>query len=190
MVKTKDNGMDEKRNDAGLLVCVESILLSVNDHKAVTGTARAFFEDGRDLVFRPGKGIRWSLELTRISGAVAIEGTLDGEVELECDRCLAPFVFSFSIRVREHFLFGSITKEESDEYEVNDGQLDLELVFRDKICLGLPLKLVCSEGCKGLCACCGADLNAGRCGCSPKKIDARLAPLEELKRRMAEGGEA
>jgi uncharacterized protein len=190
MEEKKHNGMNDRRVREGMLIDVESVLPSVNDHRAVAGSAGVRLSEGSELEFYSGKDVSWSLELTRISGAIAVEGTLEGSFELACYRCLDPFLFSFSVPVREHYLFGSLADEESDEYEVEGGKLDLEPVFRDAIMLSLPLQRVCRSDCPGLCPTCGADLNAGPCDCPSRKVDSRLAPLEELKRRMAGGPEA
>jgi uncharacterized protein len=190
MEETKDNDMSDRHAKEGMLIDVESVLPSVNDHRAVAGNAGVRLSEGFELEFLSGGDVSWSLELTRISGAIAVEGTLEGSFELDCYRCLAPFLFTFSVPIREHYLFGSIADEESDEYEVEGGKLDLEPVFRDAIMLTLPLQRVCRSDCAGLCPTCGADLNAGPCDCPSRKVDSRLAPLEELKRRMAGGPEA
>jgi hypothetical protein len=39
---------------------------------------------------------------------------------------------------------------------------------------------VCFEGCKGLCALCGRDLNKGPCGCTEEEIDERWSRLKDL----------
>ncbi len=184
-LEQKCNHMEDKRR-SGLLVEVESVLPNVGDRRTLKGEAHAGLRDSYILVIEQGRGLRWTLELTRISGAVAVEGSLEGSIDFECDRCLKPFSFSFEIPVREHVLYGSIADEESGEYETEDGQLDLEPIFRDVICLSLPHRRVCSEDCKGLCLTCGADLNECTCSCSPRAPDSRLAPLAELKRRMAQ----
>jgi uncharacterized protein len=48
----------------------------------------------------------------------------------------------------------------------HDGrQLDLRASARELLLLELPMVLHCREDCPGLCLKCGADLNAGPCGC-------------------------
>ena len=52
--------------------------------------------------------------------------------------------------------------------------------------LALPMKPLCSEGCKGLCPQCGTNLNAASCDCSPAWKDPRLARLQVLLDRNKE----
>ena len=72
---------------------------------------------------------------------------------------------------------------------VIDGVLDLEPIIRDVIALSFTASRVCDEACRGLCVKCGANLNVDDCGCETGHIDARLKPLEELKRRMETSGQ-
>ena len=74
-----------------------------------------------------------------------------------------------------------LSGEENDEYlVVPDGLVNLdELVYADVV-LELPSKNVCSEDCRGLCECCGANLNHGACGCKKPSVDPRLSALQDL----------
>ena len=76
----------------------------------------------------------------------------------------------------------SLVGDENDEYIVadEDGFLSLVPVFEEEMMLELPTKLLCSEGCKGLCIKCGANLNKVNCGCTVKEIDPRLEVLKAL----------
>jgi len=53
-------------------------------------------------------------------------------------------------------------------------ELDITTEVRDALMLELPLKMLCSEDCKGLCASCGANLNNETCRCqkkAPSEVD-------------------
>ena len=54
--------------------------------------------------------------------------------------------------------------------------------MREQIVLGLPLKPLCREDCRGRCPSCGKNRNTGPCGCPPAEEpgDPRLAPLRKL----------
>jgi len=55
--------------------------------------------------------------------------------------------------------------------EVND-------IFWEQVALALPLKVLCSEGCRGVCPSCGGNRNREECGCIGEK---RSTPFEILK---------
>ncbi|PYS67386.1 MAG: hypothetical protein DMF69_23170, partial [Acidobacteria bacterium] len=51
---------------------------------------------------------------------------------------------------------------------------------KEQILLAVPSRSLCTENCKGFCPTCGADKNAGDCGCDEKDIDPRWAALKNL----------
>jgi uncharacterized protein len=185
--------MNDNTGVTGLQLDVSSALPTVGDKKTVAGAARLVLEDGYDVEFEPGDDVAWRLEVRRIAGGVEVTGSIDGVITLQCYRCLEGFKFPLSLRVREHALWLSEAEAEEEEepvaeYMVTDGILDLETVIRDSVCLAFPAKRVCDESCKGLCTICGANLNLEPCGCDTRVVDARLKPLEELKKRLEGGG--
>ncbi len=73
---------------------------------------------------------------------------------------------------------------EEDDLETSyyrDDQIDLNELMREQFYLALPMKPLCREDCKGLCAQCGTNLNTGTCDCAPVWEDPRLAALKALK---------
>lgn len=58
--------------------------------------------------------------------------------------------------------------------------LDLTEVLRQYAVLAAACSRPCRPDCRGLCPVCGADLNAGPCGCDVSMTDPRLAVLAEL----------
>jgi uncharacterized protein len=65
----------------------------------------------------------------------------------------------------------------------SDDQIDLGELIAEQLQLAMPMKPLCSEGCKGLCAQCGTNLNAGACNCSQEWTDPRLAALKALAQK-------
>ena len=47
--------------------------------------------------------------------------------------------------------------------------LDVSADVREDVLLEIPGFPLCDDGCKGLCAQCGRDLNEGPCGCAPSE---------------------
>ena len=54
-----------------------------------------------------------------------------------------------------------------------DGVLDLDSVAQDDILLELPIRMLCSEDCKGLCPVCGCNLNKEQCSCQQPEWEGR-----------------
>ena len=63
-------------------------------------------------------------------------------------------------------------------------ELDVAAWARDAVAEVLPMSVLCREECAGLCARCGADLNAGPCDCTDDEGDPRWAALAELRERL------
>lgn len=139
-------------------------------------------------------------------------GTVKTQLELACSRCLEPFVLpvdrAFDLRYLPSLLrqgyggqAGAVEpeKDEDDEAEVEDDdvavtfyrdeQIDLDELLQEQFYLALPMKPLCSEGCKGICPQCGANRNVTPCDCSPQWEDPRLAGLKTLLKRAEAGTE-
>jgi uncharacterized protein len=124
---------------------------------------------------------------------IRVVGTLATAVEQPCARCLelvaSEVSRSFDLLYRP---LGSdagreemsVTEAEAEiSYYQGDGLL-LEDVLREQILLALPMRVVCSEECKGLCPRCGQNLNLGPCPCPAPVADPRWAALQGLREKL------
>lgn len=121
---------------------------------------------------------------------VLIQGHIKGAVELVCDLCLDPFSFkidtNFEVLLlpKQSLNFEEEKELSSDELEVSfyeNSYIDFINLIHEEIILNLPFRNICSEGCKGLCSVCGANLNKERCSCKPIKKSSPFAILKSLK---------
>lgn len=101
-------------------------------------------------------------------------GTLAAKATVSCARCLAPFELTVDRELDLHYAFKpprdrelQIPDDEMDLgfLEADDG-LDLAWMAAEQIYLEIPMKPLCKPACRGLCACCGADLNREGCRCT------------------------
>lgn len=108
--------------------------------------------------------------ISNVGGAYAITGKLSTELGLSCDRCLGEYSREMTIPFSRVFSEKIDNGFEKDEVDSMEGFIiDLGPHIREELILSLPIKLLCSEECKGLCADCGADLNKGACSCESKQ---------------------
>lgn len=63
---------------------------------------------------------------------------------------------------------------------IEGDEIDLDEIIRQEVVFNLPVRVVCSDDCKGLCQYCGANLNQGRCKCETN-ADPRWTALNKLK---------
>ena len=110
-------------------------------------------------------------------------GHLDGDMMLECSRCLADA--SVHVTDEAHIIFAEQGSDDADDpdvyvYERTAADLDLRPALREEWLLAAPAYALCQPDCKGLCARCGVDLNAGPHECAEQAKDSRWDALKKL----------
>lgn len=85
--------------------------------------------------------------------SVSVDVQAAGELSLVCGRCLEVYRKEY----RENFDLGYETKGKV--------LLDVTNDIRQEILLTYPVRLLCCEGCLGLCSHCGKNLNKEVCTC-------------------------
>jgi uncharacterized protein len=129
-------------------------------------------------------------EISRIEKGFALDARLSYSGRLECSRCLA----GYSFETREDFTL-LLTKrvapsgeeiplqsDELDEYFYDDPVIAVAPIAEERIQMGVPMKPLCREECRGLCPSCGEDLNVTECGCAAESVDPRWEALRLLKK--------
>ena len=121
------------------------------------------------------------LEVQEAGHDVLVRGTLTGEAELACRRCLS--VVSTPIREDVALLYREgVSEAEAEAEEIyplpaKGSELDLTSALREHLVLAVPEFAICRDECKGLCPSCGTNLNENTCSCEPEHIDHRWAAL-------------
>jgi len=128
------------------------------------------------------------LVLSRVGPTVRVDGRVATRVALVCGACLASFEQPLEVTIDEEFSRGGAVEHapsgeplgaEAFLAPVEPGDMiDLTEIVRQHLVLALPIAPRCSSDCRGLCPRCGADRNAGTCGCDTEGIDPRLQALE------------
>jgi DUF177 domain-containing protein len=107
---------------------------------------------------------------------------METSLRLECRRCLTAVEVPLSQPLDLLFI------AEPDDAEDDVGcyaipararEIDLRDAVREELLLAVPQFVECRPDCRGLCTDCGANLNAGPCGCRPKR-DPRWEALSDL----------
>lgn len=138
--------------------------------------------DGSDCAEDPCfvSGIHCVGKVENRAGIVRLTGFVDFDYRAPCDRCAAESQKHFSVPIDHELIRRLHADRKDDDYVLVEGTgVELgELVYEDAV-FSLPMRYLCKDDCKGLCPICGADLNAGACGCK-KPTDPRLAALQQL----------
>jgi uncharacterized protein len=134
---------------------------------------------------RPAGPVRVTGRLSTAGpGRFYFSGRIDATQAGECRRCLTEVTTPVSEEIQLFFAEeGDETAEDDpDVYPIdaNASELDLRPAIRESYSLIAPAYALCKEDCLGLCLGCGADRNAGDCGCAPT-IDSRWEALRSQR---------
>jgi len=125
--------------------------------------------EGLDLNLVGPVSVTGQLQATG-QGEYLWRGRFHGALQTECRRCLAEVRTELDIDVNAAiFSTDPETADHPDFYPLLEraSHIDIRDVAREELALAVPARLLlCREDCAGLCLTCGADLNAGPCGCS------------------------
>lgn len=126
------------------------------------------------------------LELEAAAGGVVARGRVRSLVALLCNRCLGTAGRPVEAEITQLFAVARAEPGQPVGYDSvkPDGWIDFGPLLRDEISLSVPLVSLCREECRGMCATCGADLNAGECGGHAEKPASPFAELKNLLDRM------
>jgi DUF177 domain-containing protein len=143
--------------------------------------------------FRLAAPIRLGFDIYKDNDLFRLVGDTHTSVELECSRCLEPFLravdSTFDLRYQPHARNTGEGEREVEEDDLttafyeNDA-IDLGQLMREQVYLSLPMKPLCRDDCRGLCPVCGANLNLSVCRCAREWDDPRFAALKALKGEM------
>ncbi|MCJ7818541.1 MAG: DUF177 domain-containing protein [Syntrophales bacterium] len=137
-----------------------------------------------------GARITGNVHLSKHGYDILVRGSLSGQLELACGRCLEPFsapaAIDFDLLLVPGPIHATAAAEElsPDDLDLDyyTGEIvDLESLLREQIILMLPLKPLCDEACKGLCFHCGANLKSETCTCPTDVVNSPFAQLAKLK---------
>lgn len=111
------------------------------------------------------------------------------EIHLTCGRCLKDFDqdvnVDFLVQFEEKPERATLHGADPDDPEENvafmvDEEMLLGEELRQELELQVPFRPLCKPNCAGLCPRCGADLNAGPCGCDRTPQNSPFAKLRGL----------
>ncbi len=125
----------------------------------------------------------------RDSENVLLNGELEGRCVSLCDRCgeqvegklYCEFVYLITTRKEQVHELHDIECNDEDVIilYLKEPEIDVDEILREQAFLAFPLRTLCSEDCKGICAGCGAVLNSEACHCS---LDTSNSPFAVLKK--------
>ena len=124
---------------------------------------------------------------------VIVKGQLEGRRETVCDRCGEHIEaelhseFAYQVTTREEDAQELREMECSDEDAIalylHEPVIEIDDILREQALLAVPLRTLCREDCKGICAGCGASLNNETCRCKPDTSSSPFAVLGKFGKK-------
>lgn len=147
-----------------------------------------FSAAGADLGIGPGfrTPVTVSATAEKTGNEVFLNATVEAQVSFVCDRCLTEFEKTLAPHYRMIYVFEGAEADRFDPSEVQVISPSLSVIdiaddIRQALLLSVPLKLLCSESCKGLCPRCGINWNLATCSCRDVRDDQRWEALKKLR---------
>jgi len=130
------------------------------------------------------------IRIAKAGSKYILEGSFSGGFRLRCDRCLVPYHRDLDSEFRVFLTLKDPVTTET-ELEVLDEDLEVDFlqgmevdvddIIQEQIYLSLPMKLLCTESCRGLCSQCGLNLNQERCSCPRGQGHPGFSKLRNLR---------
>lgn len=121
-------------------------------------------------------------------------GTVETNVRTYCTRCATRF--ERAARAEVDVVFApdkgetptddqavGFAEDPPADYPLTGPILELDEVARDAILLALPIQVLCSEGCEGICPVCGKNRNEEACTCEESDNGAG-SPFDILRKLL------
>lgn len=96
--------------------------------------------------------------------SVSLEARATALLRSRCVRCLEDVSLEISADISAMFA-RTPNPEDPDLYLFEGHTLDITDATRDALIMELPIKILCSANCNGLCPVCGANRNLTSCSC-------------------------
>ena len=136
--------------------------ISINDLKRA-GALHMEFDELPQGTLREHENLKSAHTVTDIvleGDEVRVVGTVDARIQGACARCVKDVEYGVKAEFDEVF-----SENPEEGYALGASDVVLDDMVMDAISMEMPIRVLCSEDCKGLCPKCGADLNEGDCGC-------------------------
>ena len=114
----------------------------------------------------------------------SLDTVINITLNIPCDRCLTDVKHNMNIKVNKEIDMNESESGRVDSLDeqsfIEDNTLDLEELVYNEILVHLPMKVLCSENCKGICNRCGANLNSQTCNCDTTELDPRMSKIRDI----------
>lgn len=113
---------------------------------------------------------------------LVFDASISISLTMPCDRCLEDVRTKILVETSKEI---DLNNTEEQEY-IEDKNFDVEKFVYNEILIELPMKVLCSIDCKGVCNRCGTNLNRTTCDCDTTELDPRMSKVLDLFKEYKE----
>lgn len=124
--------------------------------------------------------------VTNTGEGFLVQASVDLEYRADCARCLEPITRQETVLISEEFTSDRESADTGTLFYFSGDFIVLDECIREQVMLSIPMKILCSDDCRGICPECGRNLNQGPCSCFPPNSNPQLSKLKTLL--STEGG--
>ena len=156
--------------------------------KSATGTSsltvgledKVLSVNGLEYEVIPTKDLDINFKKTQ-DDKLEISGSGTYNIKMFCDRCLLEVIKEVSVcfEYKVSSTDSGFSDEETEDF-ISGYELDTERLIHSELIMGLPMKVLCKDDCKGICPVCGSNRNKGECGCDTFVPDPRMAAIQDI----------
>lgn len=144
---------------------------------------REWKSGGRVFPVREAEPVR--ISMTNLGNSkVALKAETRLVLEGICDRCLTPVDVPVALSEEEELDLSKTEEERLQDLDetpyLHGAELDVDEWISTLVHIHMPMKILCSPGCKGICNRCGANLNFETCSCGQAPADPRMAAVLDI----------
>ncbi len=113
-----------------------------------------------------------------------VTGVTKATILAQCVSCLESFALEVEGSLEEIYTRSEDINQIDPSSEMigfMGDNINIEPEVIKSLIIELPMRLICSPECQGLCQQCGSNLNKTKCNCQNETIDPRLAVLKKLQ---------
>lgn len=122
---------------------------------------------------------------------IRVKGTVAVKVRQGCSRCLVTVETDVCSSFTMFYTAGDHLQQDEEEVELAEedlvsvtysgDEIDFSPEIAEQVVMEIPFKPLCREGCAGLCATCGIDLNQSECDCERGTFNVKFGALKNFK---------
>lgn len=142
-----------------------------------------------DAKYQYGK-ITCLAALKRDKEFITLKGEYQVTLNSPCDYCFSSAQVVLDEEFELDLMAENSRPEEKSDIEISIKSRDIEYYqgfelsladyFEDQLILDLPMSVLCSETCKGVCQQCGINLNNASCKCEEQNLNNPFKVLKDL----------